>query len=49
MAKQVYYIYSRSKVKVMGSKFKVTAQCGISTVKMATDRLSDFKLATGDV
>ena len=49
MAKQVYYVCSRSKVKVTGSKFKVTAQHGVSTVKTAKDRLSDFKLATGDV
>ena len=36
----------------MGSNFKVTAQSNVSTVKRsktATDRISDFKLATGDV
>ena len=40
----------RSKVKVTGSKFKITAQRDVSAVKRsATDRLSDFKLATGNV
>ena len=40
----------RSKVKVTESKFKVTAYRNVAAVnKTATDRLSDFKFATGNV
>jgi len=41
----------KGKVKVTGSNFKVTAYRNLSVVKRskaATDRLSEFKLGTGD-